>query len=78
MSGTTSRVQDYPNLRRSGAGVVDVDDQAYRAALSRVEQAKRIDRLEKSTKEMREELKDTSQKMDQVLSLLQGLVNGQS
>lgn len=78
MSGTTARVQDYPNLRRSGAGVVDVDDQSYRAALARVEQAKRIDRLEKSTQEMREELKETGQKMDQVLLLLQGLVNGQS
>lgn len=59
------RVKGFPELRRNGAAVINVDNEAYKRALKRRAAAGRIDRLESDVAEMKADLK-------QILEALRG------
>jgi len=58
-----AKVRDYPDLIKRGAGVVNTNHDEYHRALSRNQQARRVDDLEK-------EVSALHIKMDKLIELL--------
>lgn len=57
------KVKEYPDLRKSGAAVVNVNSSEYRRALKRRENEKKIEELDK-------EVRSLSSKLDLILEKL--------
>lgn len=56
MNDRVSKVEGYPDLQRSGAGVINIDKAAYASALLRRQSNLRLDRVEEQVKEINEKL----------------------
>lgn len=64
----TARVADYPDLRKSGASVVNVSDGDYQRALARLNN-------QREAKDLRNRVNSLEKKLDMIIAAL-GIRNG--